>query len=126
MRPIDRACLQYAYQDVRGVDHAYVSPSGACLLLNHAEQLDPAGDPMSAAIAALAAMMKLHLGGIGFGELRNDLLCSGVSEEFANRVHDHLTDVSVSEWVGLRDRIRWYRDDKCDPITVSTTVQGGT
>lgn len=125
MDPIDRACLQYAYQVVLGVEHAYVSPTGVCLLLNHAEELDPAGDPISAAIATLAAMMKLHLGGIRFGELRNDLTRSGVSEEFANRVHDHLADVSEGEWAGLRDRVRWYRDDTSEPLHPSTDVSGG-
>ena len=125
MTPIDRACLQYAYQVVLGVDHAYVSPTGACLLLNHAEELDPASNPISAAIAAFTAMIKLHLGGIGFGELRNDLIQSGVGEEFANRVHDHLADVSVSEWAGLRDRIRWYGDDTGEPPRASTGVSGG-
>ena len=79
---------------------------------------------MDALTVALAQAMKLHLGGIQFGELRRDLIAAGMREEAANRVHDHLVDVSVGEWNRLNERINWYRDDTCLPITASPARSG--
>lgn len=126
MTPEDRACLQYAAQVVFGVDHAYVAPDGACVIAGSLDRFDPSGDAIDAVIATLAQTMKLHLGGVGFGELRNDLLRSGVGEQFANRVHDHLVDVSCEEWAALRNRVRWYADDTGEPLHASTVVAGDT
>ncbi|MDC0739396.1 hypothetical protein N6L24_13995 [Cognatishimia sp. SS12] len=124
MTPTDRACLQYAVHVALGLDHAYVTPDGACVMVDSIDRFDPSSNPLDAVITTLAQMMKLHLGGVGFGELRNDLLRSGVREQFANRVHDHLVDVSVEEWAALRARIRWYGDDTGEPLPASTEVQG--
>ena len=93
---------------------------------NDRANLDPSSSSQDALLVALAQAMKLHLTGIQFGELRCDLIAAGMREEAANRVHDHLVDVSVEEWDRLRDRIRWYADDNGGPITVSTKVQGDT
>jgi hypothetical protein len=58
--------------------------------------------------------------------LRDDLLRSGVGEKFADRVHDHLVDVSVWEWQRLRERAAWYSDDNADPIAAPTDKSGVT
>ncbi len=126
MTPTDRACLQYAVQVVFGLDHAYVAPDGGYLGAGSFERIDPSADSLAATIATLAQMMQLHLGGVRFGQLRDDLLRSGVGEQFANRVHDHLVDVSCEEWAALRERVRWYERDTGEPLPVSTAVQGGT
>ena len=79
---------------------------------------------MDALAVALAQTMKLHLSGTQFGELRRDLIAAGMGIKAANRVHDHLVDVSVEEWDRLRERIAWYDDDNGDPIMVSTNASG--
>jgi len=89
-------------------------------------KIDPANSPSDASIAALAQVMKLHLGGAGFGELRDDLIRSGVGEQFANRIYDHLVDVLASEWAALRGRVRWYGDDMTCTASGETAVQGET
>jgi len=128
LNPEDRATLEWACRVVFGIDpeaEVYVRRD-LSIVWDDIFKIDPANCPTDASIATLALMMKLHLGGTGFGKLRNDLLGSGVGEQFANRVHDHLVDVSVEEWDRLRERINWYRDDIGDPITASTTPLGTT
>lgn len=129
MKPSDRACLEWAYRVGLGFsaeDEVIVLRGGEIVTRHGIETLDPSGSPRHAVIATLAGMMKLHLDGIPLGQLRDDLLRSGVGEEFANRVHDHLVDVSVAEWDRLRARVRWYGDDNGSPIIVSTQQSGTT
>ncbi|MBT3143479.1 hypothetical protein KL867_20685 [Ruegeria litorea] len=129
MRPIDRATLEWAFRITVGYsaeDEVLVLRDLAIVTAHDRIVLDPSNEPHDALVVALAQAMKLHVGGIQFGELRGDLIAAGLREKVANCVHDHLVDVSVEEWDRLNARIRWYSDDKCDPITVSTTVQGGT
>ncbi|WP_099827146.1 hypothetical protein [Oceaniglobus indicus] len=126
--PENRACLEWACRVVYGIDadsEIYARRDGA-LVLDDLFRIDPANSPTDASIAALAQMMKLHLGGASFGELRGDLIGSGVGEQFANRVHDHLVDVLDVEWAALRGRIRWYRDDTACTDSASTAEQGDT
>lgn len=128
LTPENRACLEWACRVVYGIDpevEIYTRRDGA-LVWDDLFKIDPANSPTDASIAALAQMMKLHLGGASFGELRGDLIGSGVGEQFANRVHDHLVDVLDAEWAALRGRIRWYHDDKCAPVSASTTASGET
>ena len=113
LSPENRACLEWACRVVYGIDpetEMYVRRGGR-IALDDLFKIDPAHSATDASIAAFAQMMKLHLDGASFGELRNDLLGSGVGEQFANRVHDHLVDVSVDEWARLKRRIAWYRHD---------------
>jgi hypothetical protein len=129
MKPVDRACLEWAYRIGLGFsaeDEVVVLRDGEIVTQHGIEPLDLSGSPTAAVIATLAGMMKLHLDGISFGQLRDDLLRSGVGEQFANRVHDHLVDVSVAEWDRLRARVRWYGDDNGAPIIVSTHQSGTT
>ena len=111
MKAIDRACLQYATQVATGRDAFYVASDGRLLDGDRLTALDPSGSVLDAVIAMLAATMKLHLLGCTMSQLFNDLLGMGVGENLANRVHDHLTDVSDAEWSALRARIRWYADE---------------
>lgn len=111
MKAIDRATLQYAAQVVLCVDPFYVTPSGDLVMNRNVDTLDPSGSVLDAVIATLATTMKLYLLGCTVGQLLNDLLRMGVGEQLANRVHDHLKDVSDAEWEGLRARIRWYADE---------------
>lgn len=123
----DRACLDWAYRVVIGhgaENDVYVTREGAIVDDGTPSTLDPSGCALDATVVTLAQMMKFHLRGVGFGKLRDDLLGSGVGEQFANRVHDHLVDVSVEEWDRLRERVRWYADDNRMPIFRSSTVSG--
>ena len=126
--PEDRACLQFALHVCLGYgpeDEIYVQRDCQRIMISgQIEDIDPSVNPMDALTVALAQTMKLHLGGVQFGELRRDLIAAGMGVEVANSVHDHLVDVSVEEWDRLRERITCYGDDNGDPITVSTTALG--
>ena len=126
--PEDRACLEWACRVVYGIDPEteIYARRDLSLVWDDLFKIDPANNGSDASIAALAQMMKLHLGGASFGELRRDLIGSGVGEQFANRCHDHLVDVLDTEWTALRGRIRWYRDDMICTATASTADQGVT
>ena len=125
----DRACLDWAYRVVIGhgaENDVYVTREGKVVDDGRPSTLDPSGCALDATVVTLAQMMKFHLRGVPFGQLRDDLLRSGVGEQFANRVHDHLVDISVWEWVRLRERMAWYRDDNADPIAAPTDESGVT
>ena len=129
MTPEDRATLEWAYRVTLG----YSAEDGVIVLRDLSiitafdrAMLDPSSSSQDALIVALAQVMKLHLTGINFGKLHGDLVAAGMGVEVANCVHDHLMDISVEEWDRLRDRIRWYRDDKCLPITGSSKAAGTT
>jgi hypothetical protein len=127
MTPEDRATLEWAYRVGLGFsaeDEVFVLRDLSVITSSERVTLDPSSNARDALLVALAQAMKLHLTGIQFGKLRRDLVAAGMREEAANRVHDHLVDISVEEWDRLRDRIRWYSDDNGDPITASTTTKG--
>jgi hypothetical protein len=128
--PSDRACLQFALHVRLGYgpenDIYVLRDCRRVLVSGQIENVDPSVSPMDALTVALAQAMKLHLTGINFGKLHRDLIAAGMGIEAANRVHDHLVDVSVEEWDRLRERINWYGDDNGDPITASTKASGGT
>ncbi|AXX97249.1 hypothetical protein [Profundibacter amoris] len=129
MTPEDRATLEWAYRVTLGYsaeDEVIVLRDLSIITAFDRAMLDPSSSSQDALIVALAQALKLHLTGVNFGQLRSDLVAAGLREEVANCVHDHMVDVSVEEWDRLRDRIRWYRDDKCDPIAFSTEASGTT
>lgn len=108
--PENRACLECACRVVFGIDpetEIYVRRD-LPVVWDDLFRIDPVDNESDASIAALAQMMRLHLGSASFSEFRHDLLGSGVGEQFANRVHDHLVDVLDDEWAALRGRICWY------------------
>ncbi|MEP5170950.1 MAG: hypothetical protein ABJQ23_14890 [Shimia thalassica] len=128
LSPENRACLEWACRVVYGIDaptEVYTRRDGT-LVWDDMFKIDPANSPSDASIAALAQMMKLHLDGASFGELRNDLIRSGVGEQFANRIYDHLVDVLAFEWAALRGRVRWYADDMTCTASGETAVRGET
>ncbi|WP_170411266.1 hypothetical protein [Ruegeria atlantica] len=126
--PEDRACIQFALFVTMGLgpeDDIIVARDGQHYFWeSELVKLEPSGSPQDAVVVTLAQVMKLHLHGFGFAELRDDLVRSGVGEQFAKRVHDHLESVSVEEWERLRERIVWYGDDNVAPIIGSTKVTG--
>jgi len=128
--PEDRACLQFALHVSLGYgpenDIYVLRDCRRVFVSGQIEDVDPSSCPLEALTFALTQAMKLHLGGIGFGKLRNDLLGSGVGEQFANRIHDHLADVLDTEWAALRGRIRWYRDDTTYTGAGETDTSGDT
>lgn len=129
LTPEDRACLEWAYRVVIGFGpetDVYAARDLTLLAMGDTVSLDPSGDGHDALIAALAQAMKLHIAGAKFGELRRDLIAAGMGEEAANRVHDHLVDVSVEEWDRLRERVAWYGNDNGTPIPASTALSGGS
>lgn len=127
MTPEDRATLEWAFRVVLGFsaeDEVIVLRDLSIVTANDRATLDPSAGAQDALIVALAQVMKLRLAGVQSGKLRRDLVAAGMGEKAANRVHDHLKDISVGEWNRLKERINWYRDDKCLPITSSTARSG--
>ena len=127
MTPEDRATLEWAYRVVLGFsaeDEVLVLRDLSIVTQNEHAQLDPSDSAQDALIVALAQVMKLRLAGVQAGKLRCDLVAAGMREEAANRVHDHLKDISVGEWNRLSERINWYRDDNGAPVTASTKAAG--
>jgi len=129
MTPEDRATIEWAYRVVLGFsaeDEVIVLRDLIVVTQHDHAPLNPSGSSQDALIVALAQTMKLRIRDLQFGELRRDLVAAGMREQVADRVHDHLVDVSVEEWNRLKQRIAWYRDDKCSPITASTSQTGET
>ncbi|WP_432448910.1 hypothetical protein [Aliiroseovarius marinus] len=129
MTPEDRATLEWAFRVVFGFsaeNEVIVMRDLSIVTAHDRTMLDPSGEPQDALIVALAQVMKLRLTGVQAGKLRRDLIAAGMRKKAANRVHDHLADVSVGEWNRLKERINWYRDDTCLPITGSTMRSGDT
>ena len=126
--PEDRACLDYAFRSVIGFgaeDEVIALRDGITIATrNGIEKVDASSSTTTALIHTLAQAMKLHLSGVQLGEVRRDLLAAGVRVKAADRVHDHLADISVEEWDRLRVRVQWYRDDNARPITAATQVSG--
>ncbi len=127
--PEDRACLQFALHVTIGI-----MPDTECYVLRDGQNYIIEGDPVvkldpsrrveDAVVVTLGQAMKFHLAGLGFGQMRNDLIHSGVDKQFADRVHYHLVDVSKEEWKRLKERVDWYRDDNASPIYTETENSG--
>lgn len=127
MTPEDRATLEWAYRVTLGYsaeDEVIVLRDLSIITAFDRAMLDPSSSSQDALIVALGQTIKLRLTGVQSGELRRDLIAAGMGKEVANCVHDHLMDISVEEWNRLKERIIWYRDDKCLPITGSTKAAG--
>lgn len=124
----DRACLDFAFRAVIGMgaeDEVIALRDGVTIVTcNGVEKVDASSSTTNALIHVLAQAMQLHLGGINLGNVRHDLLTRGMGVKAANRVYDHLVDLSVVEWERLRARVLWYRDDNARSITAATQVVG--
>ncbi len=100
MTPEDRATLEWAYRVVLGFsaeDEVIVLRNLTVVTQHDHAQLNPSDSAQDALIVALAQTMKLRIRGLQFGELRRDLIAAGMREQVADRVHDHLVDVSVED-----------------------------
>lgn len=126
--PEDRACLDYAFRVVVGMnaeDEVIALRDGITIATrNGVEKVDASSSTTNTLIHTLAQAMKLHLSGFQLGEVRQDLLTRGMRVQSANRIYDHLVDCSVEEWDRLRARVQWYRDDNAQPIRRATQVAG--
>lgn len=126
MTPEERASLESARRMVCGdTGDIYVFEDGK-LLISSAFALNPSRDPIDALIVAISQAIKLHLGGVEFGQLRDNLVAFGMGKELADTVHDHLIEVSVEDWARVRARVDFYRDDNARIAAFDTDKSGGS
>ena len=111
MKPEDQACYETARRVVCGdrVD-IQVQEDGTFIIGTSAFKLKPSRDSTDALIVATAKVIKLHLGGVDLGKLRDDLIQSRFGERLANLIHDHLASFSVEDWDAIRARVDFYRE----------------
>lgn len=114
--PEQRACLDFAFRMVVGIgleEEVYVCRDGITLMLaSGVERVEPSGShPYDVLIHLLAKAMQAHLAGVDLAKISDDLLATDVGELLANKVNDHLVDVSVGEWERLRERVAFYMAD---------------
>ena len=69
----------------------------------------------------LAKAMQAHLAGVDLAKISDDLFATDVGELLANKVNDHLVDVSVGEWLRLRARITFYMADDNTALSADPT-----
>lgn len=122
----DRACLEAARQMCSRNREVYVLRDGRLLVDSQirAFSLDPSGDPFDALIVALAQTLKLHLTGSDLVQLRDDLIASGVREDVANGIKDHVSGLTESDWAHLNARVDWYAHES-HPRRWSSTADIG-
>lgn len=126
MTPEERACLEAARRMVCGdAGDIYVFENGK-LLVSSAFSLNPSRDPIDALIVAVSQAIKLHLSGVEFGQLRDNLVAFGMGETLVDTVHDHLIEVSVEDWARVRARVDFYRDDNARIAAFDTDKSGGS
>lgn len=114
LKPTDRACTQASYAACLGrdiTDEIFVTRDGRIFNGFDLETINPATTALDARIVALAQAMKLHIAGLDFAEILAELVEIGAGIEAANKVHDHLLDISSVEWAAIKKRIAWYADD---------------
>lgn len=122
LEPVDQACLEAARFMVCG-DKVTVCQVGY-LFNGAAFKLEPSRDPTDALIVVVSKAMKLHLGGVDFGKLRDDFIATDVGEVFANSIYDHLVSLSNDEWARIRDRVDWYVNDNARQAAFDTDKKG--
>ena len=125
--PETRACLDFAFRMVVGMgveDELYVCRDGITIATQSGvEQVDLSGS--GALIHLVAKAMQTHLGGVNLAQIRDDLSAGDVGELLANKVHDHLSGISVGEWQRLRARVAFYMaDDNTALIADPTKIEG--
>ncbi len=121
----DRACLEAARQMVCGHQAVFVTQTGRLILEGRTDcTLNPSGDHIDALIVALSQAIKLHLGGVDLVQLRDDLVASGVREDVADGIKDHVSGLSSCDWAHLRARVDWYAQES-HPRRWSSTADIG-
>jgi hypothetical protein len=111
--PETRACLDFAFRQVVWMDvydEFYVCRDGITIAFpSSVTRVELSGD--GALIHLVAKAMQAHLRGVDLAQARNDLIAANVGKLLADKVHDHLVDVSVGEWQRLRERVAFYAAD---------------
>lgn len=111
MTPEDQACFEAARRVVcEDRDEIQVQEDGTFIIGRTAFKLEPSRDSTDALIVATAKVIKLHLGGVDLGKLRDDLIQSRFGERLANLIHNHLASFSVEDWDAIRARVDFYRE----------------
>jgi len=122
--PETRACLDFAFRQVIWIDvyeELYVCRDGITIAFPwSATRVEPSGSGVL--IHLLAKAMQAHLLGVDLAQIRNDLVASDVGELLADKVHDHLVDVSVGEWQRLRERVAFYAAEDNTALLVDPTA----
>lgn len=128
--PEQRACLDFAFRMVVGIgieDELYVCRDGITIATHSGvERVEPSGShPYDVLIHLLAKAMQAHFAGVDLAKIGDDLFATDVGELLANKVNDHLVDVSVGEWLRLRARITFYAADDNTALSADPTAIKG-
>lgn len=126
--PETRACLDFAFRMVLWDDdgEVYVYRDGITVATTTALEKVELGYPLSALTHFLAKAMQAHLRGVDLAQCREELLAANVGKLLADKVHDHLVDVSVGEWQRLRERVAFYMADDNTALSADPTADEGT
>jgi len=127
--PETRACLDFAFRMVLWDDdgEVYAFRDGITVATTTALEKVKLGHPMGALTHFLAKAMQAHLRGVDLAQCREELLAANVGKLLADKVHDHLVDVSVGEWRRLRERVAFYAADNSTALSADPTeIEGVT
>lgn len=127
--PEQRACLDFAFRMVLWDDdgEVYAFRDGETVATTTALEKVKLGHPLGALTHFLAKAMQAHLRGVDLAQCREELLAANVGKLLADKVHDHLVDVSVGEWQRLRERVAFYAADNSTALSVDPTeIEGKT
>lgn len=125
--PETRACLDFAFRMVVGIgveDELYALRDGITVATpSGIERVDMSGS--GALIHLVAKAMQTHLRGLDLAQMRHDLVAAGVGELLADKVQDHLSSCSITEWMRLRARVAFYMaDDNTAMLADPTVIKG--
>ena len=127
LKPIDQACLETARRIVcsdRG--EILVFEDGRLLIGRSAFKLSPKRDSTDALIVVLARTIKKHLSGVELGKLRENLVGTGVEEQWAISIFEHLVSFSVEDWDAIRARVDFYVEFNVETALPKTDLSGDT
>lgn len=125
LTPEQRAALEAARQMVCGHQSVFVTHTGRLILAGRTDyELDPSGDRIDALVVALGQTLAFALAGVDLVQLRDDLVASGVREDVADGIKDHVSGLSGCDWAHLRARVAWYAQES-HPRRWSSTADIG-
>lgn len=106
----ERACLEAARLMVcTQTSPVYAMTDGRLVLSGRTVcTLNPSGDCIDALVVTLSGFLRHALDGFNLVQLRDDLVASGVREDVADGIHDHVAGLSDYDWALLRARVDWY------------------
>ena len=122
--PEQRACLDFAFRMVLWDDdgEVYVYRDGITVATTTALEKVGLGHPLGALTHFLAKALQAHLRGVDLAQCREELLAANVGKLLADKVHDHLAEVSVGEWQRLRERVAFYAADDNTALSADPTA----